>query len=151
MKFIHNRDKNSVSIFSVQKQLILKISGTPLLFCKQRNSYFFACGKETIRIDVCLHKNDSSSLDVFYNQKHILSFVPETPEIQSRLSVYDDLPPLLSIPKISEIQKNKWIFTDYREHLKMSLSPPERQMQKSKKNELSISMTDTKKARFREL
>lgn len=112
MQFIHKRGKNCVNIFTKQKQFVLKIKGEPLLFCQQRNGYFLACGKETIRIDITRH-SDEISLNVFYNQKHILSFMPETPERPDCFSVYDKIPELLTIPTQNEMIKNKWIFTDY--------------------------------------
>ena len=146
MKFIHNRDKDSVCIFNAQKQLILKIIGSPLLFCQQRNGRFLACGKETIRIDVEQHKNNRQSLDVFYNKRHILSFMDETPENAGSLSIYDELPSLLKIPKSSDIQKNKWILTDYRD-----ISPSKIRIKQAKKAILNVPVKNMKKARFREL
>ena len=148
MKFSHNRDKDSVSIFSAQKRLVLKIIGTPLLFCQQRNGWFVTCGKETIRIDIEHHRK---SLDVFYNNKHILSFMDETPENVGSLSIYDELPSLLRIPKLSDIQKNKWILTDYREISSNIISSSKRRIKKLKKIALNIPIENMKKARFREL
>ena len=151
MKFIHNHDKDSVSIFNTQKQLILKIIGSPLLFCQQRNGWFLACGKETIRIDIEQHKNNRQSLDVFYNTVHILSFMDETPENAGSLSIYDELPPLLKIPKLSDIQKNKWILADYRDVSDKMKSSHKIRRKKVKKAVLNVPVKNMQKARFREL
>ena len=151
MKFIHNHDKDSVSIFNTQKQLILKIIGSPLLFCQQRNGWFLACGKETIRIDIEQHKNNRQSLDVFYNTVHILSFMDETPENAGSLSIYDELPPLLKIPKLSDIQKNKWILSDYRDVSDKMKSSHKIRRKKVKKAILNVPVKNMQKARFREL
>lgn len=148
MKFIHNRDKSGVSIFSAEYQLILKITGNPLLFCQQHNGFLVGFGKEVLRIEIDTHKNSHSSLDVFYNQKHILSFVAETPERPACLSIYDELPTLLSVSKLSDIQKNGWILMDYRDSSKQGVFPPEIQVRKSR---IKISEGNNKKARFREL
>ena len=151
MKFIHNHDKDSVSIFNTKKQLILKIIGSPLLFCQQRNGWFLACGKETIRIDIEQHKNNRQSLDVFYNTVHILSFMDETPENAGSLSIYDELPPLLKIPKLSDIQKNKWILADYRDVSDKMKSSHKIRRKKVKKAVLNVPDKNMQKARFREL
>ena len=151
MKFIHNCDKDCVSILNAQKQLILKIIGSPLLFCQQRNGWFLACGKDTIRIDIEQHKNNRQSLDVFYNQNHILSFMDETPENAGNLSIYDELPSLLKVPKLSDIQKNKWILTDYRESSDNIILPPKIRKKRIKKAILNVPAKNMQKARFREL
>lgn len=148
MKFIHNRDKNSISIFTTDQQLIFKIIGNSLLLCQRHNGFLVGWGKEAIRIDIDTHKNNSSSLDIFYQKKHILSFVAETPERPACLSIYDNLPALLSVPKLSDIQKNKWILADYRDNSKKCVSSPEIQLKGSR---ASILTSNTKKARFREL
>lgn len=151
MKFIHNCDKDCVSILNAQKQLILKIIGSPLLFCQQRNGWFLACGKDTIRIDIEQHKNNRQSLDVFYNQNHILSFMDETPENAGNLSIYDELPSLLKVPKLSDIQKNKWILTDYRESSDNIILQPKIRKKRIKKAILNVPAKNMQKARFREL
>ncbi|MBR5129910.1 MAG: hypothetical protein IKV03_01630 [Alphaproteobacteria bacterium] len=149
MEFIHNRDKNSISIMNAERQLILKISGFPLLSFKQRNGWFLACGKETMRIDINSHENNGVSLDVFYDKKHILSFMSETPERSAYLAIYEELPSLIVIPQKSEIQKNKWFFMDYRSQLEEDGASKKNRPRKIK--HIMRPIKDCKKARFREL
>lgn len=151
MKFIHNRDKGCINILNANQQLILKIVGHPLLFCRQHSGWFLACGKETIQIDMNAHNNNEASLDIFYQKKHILSFREETPESLACLSIYDKLPSLMKVPELSDIQKNKWILMDYREQDDSLLYSGKLRIQKVKKIKLHTSRTINKKARFREL
>ena len=75
----------------------------------------------------------------------------ETPENAGSLSIYDELPSLLKIPKLSDIQKNKWILTDYREISGNIISSSKRRIKKLRKIALNIPIENMKKARFREL
>lgn len=151
MKFIHNRDKDGINILNADHQLVLKIIGHPLLFCQQHSGWFLACGKETIQIDMNSHNNNEATLDIFYRKKHILSFTDETPERQACLLIYDELPSLVKLPELSDIQKNKWIFMDYREQNDYVSYPDKVRIQKPKKIKLHTSRSTNKKARFREL
>lgn len=151
MKFIHNRDKTGISILNTEKQLILKITEHPLLFYQQHRGWFLAWGKETIRISLNSHKNNEPSLDVFYNQKHLLSFMCETPEREAYLSVYDKLPPFIKIPNMSDIRHNKWILTDYRDPPDNTSTRQNRRIKKIKRTQSRTLITHIKKARFREL
>ncbi len=113
MTFIHKREKNSICILTDKNQCILKVEENPLIFCQHQDGYIFTCGPQTVCAKIN-HYNNESSLDIFCDQNHIMSFMPETPERPACFSVYDNLPKLLTIPHQTDIIKNQWVFTDYR-------------------------------------